>query len=363
MRVLLTSDAVGGVWTYALTLTGALRTHGVEVVLAVLGPQPNARQRADARRCGVSELHGHPGRLEWMADPWDDVDAAGEWLVNVADSTRADIVHLNGYAHAALEWSAPVIVAAHSCVASWWRAVHGREAPAEWAEYRRRVRAGLNAADVVVFPTRALLDAMEAEHGVVRAARVIHNGTPVVPCTDEITEPLVLAAGRFWDEGKNLRVLRLVAPRLDWPVYVAGDCGPDGSSIQADGLVALGHLERDDLRGWQQRAAIAVHPARYEPFGYGALEAAQAGCALVLSDIASLRELWDGAASFASADDPEAIAAAVNRLIADPAALAVMRARATRRARAFSAGAMASAFANVYREQIQARQGGAACAS
>jgi glycogen synthase len=363
MRVLLTSDAVGGVWTYALTLTAALRTHGVEVVLAVLGPQPDARQRADARRCGVSELHGHPGRLEWMADPWDDVDAAGEWLLNLAECTRAEVVHLNGYAHAALEWSVPVIVGAHSCVASWWRAVHGREAPAEWAEYRRRVRAGLDAAAVVVFPTRALLNAMEAEHGVVRAARVIHNGIPVLRCMDEVKEPLVLAAGRFWDEGKNLGVLRLVAPRLRWPIYVAGECGPEGSAMQPETLLALGHLDRDELLSWQRRAAIAVHPARYEPFGYGPLEAARAGCALVLSDIASLRELWEGAASFAPPDDPEAIAAAVNRFIADPTARAVMGARAARRARTFTAGGMAAAFASVYREQFRAVQGGVACAS
>ena len=36
----------------------------------------------------------------------------------------------------------------------------------------------------------------------------------------------------------------------------------------------------------------------YEPFGLAVLEAAQAGCALVLSDIPTFRELWDGAAMF-----------------------------------------------------------------
>ena len=38
--------------------------------------------------------------------------------------------------------------------------------------------------------------------------------------------------------------------------------------------------------------------ARYEPFGLAVLEAAQAGMRLVLSDIPSFRELWDGAATF-----------------------------------------------------------------
>ena len=73
--------------------------------------------------------------LEWMPDPWRDVDAAGEWLIDLA--IGHDLVHLNGYAHAALPFEVPVIAVAHSCVLTWWRAVHGANAPAEWNEYRR----------------------------------------------------------------------------------------------------------------------------------------------------------------------------------------------------------------------------------
>ena len=43
---------------------------------------------------------------------------------------------------------------------------------------------------------------------------------------------------------------------------------------------------------------IFVSVSRYEPFGLAVLEAAHAGCALVLSDIPTFRELWQGAASF-----------------------------------------------------------------
>ena len=46
------------------------------------------------------------------------------------------------------------------------------------------------------------------------------------------------------------------------------------------------------------RTAVFVSPALYEPFGLAVLEAAQAGCALVLSDIPTFRELWDGVALF-----------------------------------------------------------------
>ena len=50
MRVLMTADAVGGVWTYALDLSAALAEHDISVVLATMGPRPNAAQRAAVQR-------------------------------------------------------------------------------------------------------------------------------------------------------------------------------------------------------------------------------------------------------------------------------------------------------------------------
>jgi glycosyltransferase involved in cell wall biosynthesis len=43
---------------------------------------------------------------------------------------------------------------------------------------------------------------------------------------------------------------------------------------------------------------VFVSASRYEPFGLAVLEAARAGCALLLSDIPTFRELWAGAAAF-----------------------------------------------------------------
>ena len=40
--VLMTADAVGGVWTYALDLARGLSAQGVQVSLALLGPEPGA---------------------------------------------------------------------------------------------------------------------------------------------------------------------------------------------------------------------------------------------------------------------------------------------------------------------------------
>src|SRR5205085_8494205 len=62
--VLMTVDAVGGVWSYALTLCAALP--GVRFVLALMGPAASVAQRAAAARLGNVVLEEAPYRLEWM---------------------------------------------------------------------------------------------------------------------------------------------------------------------------------------------------------------------------------------------------------------------------------------------------------
>ena len=160
-RVLMTTDALGGVWTYALELADALAPHGVDVSLAVMGPRMSDDQRRAVEASAVVEVHESTFALEWMDEPWTDLAGAGDWLLELAEATAPDVVHLNGYVHGALPWPAPTVVVAHSCVLSWWHAVHGAPAPPEWDRYRNAVRAGLAAADAVVVATTAMLEAVQ----------------------------------------------------------------------------------------------------------------------------------------------------------------------------------------------------------
>ena len=76
LHVLMTADAVGGVWQYAVDLAGGLRAHGVETTLAVLGPMPSADQQHRAEASGVRLIPtGLP--LDWIADRRDEVEEAG----------------------------------------------------------------------------------------------------------------------------------------------------------------------------------------------------------------------------------------------------------------------------------------------
>src|SRR5687768_8980397 len=124
-KVLMTADCVGGVWTYALQLAAELGKRSIEVTLVVMGGKPSPDQAADAARLRNLHLIGTDFRLEWMSAPEADLRLAGELLLELEAEQRPDLVHLNGYCHAALPFSAPVLVAAHSCVPSWWRACRG----------------------------------------------------------------------------------------------------------------------------------------------------------------------------------------------------------------------------------------------
>src|SRR3954454_22732288 len=103
------------------------------------------------------------------------------------------------------------------------------------------------------------------------------------------------------------------------------------------------------------RAAVFAHPARYEPFGLAVLEAALARCALVLGDIASLRELWDGAAVFVAPGDAAALAAACERLAADAGERGRRAAPARRRAARYDATTMGRAYLRLY-DRLRARR-------
>jgi glycosyltransferase involved in cell wall biosynthesis len=329
--VLMTADTLGGVWSYAMDLAGGLAHAGTRTVLASMGRRPSEAQRADAAAVPGLILEESSFALEWMPGADDEVRRAGEWLLDLERRYLPDIVHLNGYAHAALPWRAPCIVVAHSCVPSWWLAVHGEQPTGSWHRQIDMVAQGLAAADVVVAPTAAHLRAIETIYGVCPGARAIHNGIDPAPLRNGPKREVIFSAGRVWDAGKNVRALDEVAASLRWPVVIAGDWRqPDGGGEPPSQVLCLSVLDRAKVRDWLAEASIYASPACYEPFGLGALEAALSECALVLGDIPTLRELWSEAALFVPPGDHQALRARLTDLIERPS----LRAHLGRRARA-----------------------------
>lgn len=364
MRLLMTADTVGGVWQYSLELARALQCYGVEVHVAAMGGPLSPEQRREAASVRNLDVWESSFRLEWMQDAAVDVQAAGEWLLDIERVLGPDVVQVNGFAHAALPWRVPALLVAHSCVFTWWRAVHGTAAPAaEWATYRDGVLRGLRAARAVVTPTLALLEAMRAEYGEIPNAHVIHNGRAAAGHTPGVKQPLVLAAGRLWDPSKNAGALREAATRVSWPMAAAGAAaGPDGQHFDAGALRLLGTLSSRDLASWLARASIFAAPALYEPFGLGVLEAAHAGCALVLSDIPTFRELWHGAALFVPPRDVDALVEGIGEIIDAPDLCERLGACARARAQAYMPERMADAYYALYSQLTHPPVKAAICA-
>ncbi len=353
-RILMTADCIGGVWSYCLGLARSARWRDINIYLATMGRPLSRSQAAEAAALPNLQVLENPCKLEWMDDPWSDVEASGEWLLELEDQFSPDIVHLNTYAHAALPFQAPKVLVGHSCVLSWFQAVKGTSAPEpQWQEYRRAVHRGLHAADVVVAPSCAMLDALNQFYGPFQNSTAIYNGADLSTYRPGNKEPFVLSAGRLWDEGKNIESLADVGTGIDWPIYVAGERGDSKKENESwNALRSLGKLSSAALAGWLGRASIYALPARYEPFGLSILEAGLSGCALVVGDIPSLREIWGDAALFVKPNDPLQLKQMLQRLILDRSELEALSRQALNRSKQFGIDESARAYLDVYRDLI-----------
>jgi glycosyltransferase involved in cell wall biosynthesis len=354
LRILMTADTVGGVWTYAIELLKSLERYKVEVALATMGGHLSLRQRQQVAALPQVTLYESMYQLEWMENPWQEVKRAGEWLLQLNQEFAPDLIHLNNFAHGHLKWGRPVVMIFHSCVCSWWQAVKGIAAPPEWQQYRQIVRAGLRAADLVVAPSTAILQAARELYGPFRQVRVIYNGHNSSLFHFKQKEPFIFSMGRVWDEAKNIRMIAQVAADLNWPVYIAGDATHPvtGETLLLPNVHFLGSLSQAEVVDWLSRAALFVLPAKYEPFGLAVLEAALSGCALIVGDIPSLREIWQQAATYVNPQQAPALQATVTRLMDDEFIRNIMGFRAMQRGLLYSSKQTGFEYYRAYRQLL-----------
>ena len=321
-RILLTTDTVGGVWRYAVELSRGLAAAGHAITLATVGPPASAVQTADLDPGTALVQTGLP--LDWLAETPASLDHASRILAAV----EADVALLHAPAYLRHRWPIPVAVMVHSCLATWFEAVRGGPVPAGYAWRADATASGLRRADAVAAPTAAFAAVVARTHGLT-GITVLHNGRRPLALPHVRRERAVLAAGRLWDEGKDAALLDRIAPRLSAPIRAAGPVAGPGTRAALGNLALLGTLDEAALARAYAGATVFAAPARYEPFGLAVLEAAQAGMALVLSDIPTFRELWDGAARFVPPGDDDAWVAALAAALDDPVPAAAHAARYT----------------------------------
>jgi glycosyltransferase involved in cell wall biosynthesis len=357
-----TTDAVGGVWSYALDLARGLAAEEMRVTLAVTGPPPGAAQAAAAAAIAGLELVVTGLPLDWAAEDAGTVLRAGAALAALASAREATLVQLNSPAYAAGgDFAQPLVIACHSCVASWWEAQHRAALPPDLRWRRDQAAAGYRQARRLVAPTAAFAATTARLYGLAQPPTVVANGRSPLPAPSAgaaaalpLPANFVFSAGRLWDSAKNFAALDAAAALLEWPVLAAGPlAGPQGGAIALPHLRLTGLLGPAAMARCYAEAGLFVSTARYEPFGLAVLEAAQAGCPLLLADLPGFREIWGDAASYLPDDRPTSLAVAIDRLMRDPAQRQARGAAARARAARYTVEAMQGGMLALYREAMQ----------
>lgn len=349
----MTSGTEDGVWTYCMELIRVLESQDVQVTLATMGASMSRVQRAEISLRARLEVIESSLPLEWMQGGPQHVSQALDWLQQIERRVEPDIYHLNSFSLGAVESRLPKLVVGHSCICSWWDEVKGTRAPAEFDPYRDVVSAGLRGADILIAPSKAMLGNVQRHHQAKLPGYVIASARNPAHFRPGLKEEIVFSAGPLWDEAKNILLLEQAAQKLSWPVYVAEEgARSDGVRAEFEALHSLGRLSSENLAKWYTRSAIYCSPARYEPFGLSIVEAALSGCALVLGDTESLREIWEGAALFVPPNNPLVLRRVLEHLIANPAYRREQASAARLRAMEFTPQRMGAGYMEIYRQLI-----------
>jgi glycosyltransferase involved in cell wall biosynthesis len=234
--------------------------------------------------------------------------------------------------------------------------------PFRRGSFRHVERRLLRLADRVVAITDALrtftIERVGADPGKVET---IHYGLDALPAAWGANPPdAVPASARVLVSTARLTVqkgvdqaIRALASLPDDTVLVVLGEGPERPALEAlaqelglaSRVFLLGRVP--DVAAWLRRASTYVHPARWEGFGLGVLEAMHAGLPVVATRASSLPELVaDGETGYlVPVDDPASLAAAIERALERPELGAAGRRRAVEE---FSVARMADAHAALY---------------
>lgn len=360
LRILMISDTVGGVWTYSIELCKALLSFNIHFYLVTTGAALNLNQKQEIEIFKNVTVYETDFLLEWMENPWQNIDTSANWLLQLEKELQPDLIHINGFVYASLNWKAPKIIVAHSDVFSWFYAVKNSAPPKDWNEYFKRVKEGVNAADYVIAPSKWMMQQVREIYKTSTPGKVIYNGRSAEIFYAAQKLLYVFSMGRIWDEAKNIQLVVKAASEINYPIRLAGDSSFANNSnvIESSNISYLGKLPAQQIAAQLSAAAVYVMPAKYEPFGLSVLEAALSGCALVFGNIDSLKEIWNDAAIYIETDDANALAETINNLMKDETLRNHYAQAAMKQAKKYSVELMAENYLQVYKELMSLQEEG-----
>jgi glycosyltransferase involved in cell wall biosynthesis len=150
-----------------------------------------------------------------------------------------------------------------------------------------------------------------------------------------------------------LAAMRLLAERK--PVLQFVHIGPPTFELPPhDGVpvTQLGYVDENTLAAFYRACAAFIYASKYEGFGLPIIEAMNYGAPVVAARSSSLAEAGGDAAVYASPDDPRAFAAALARVLDDPAFAADLRERGHRQAATLTWAHTAAATLDVFERVV-----------
>ena len=332
---------VGGSERHLLTLLPALAERGIDVAFVGL----------DDPGWDASDFYGALAVPALRLRSPRDVDPL--LLARLVRDLRADVVHTH-LVHADLYGGIAAKLRGTRLVST-----KHNDDPFRRGPFRHVERRLLRLADRVVTITDALRDFTIEQVGASESkVQTIHYGLDGPPAAwgenppDDVPRdvPVLLATSRLARQKGIDVAIRALPP--DAVLVVLGE-GPDRAALEAlardlgvaDRVFLLGRVP--DVAAWLRRATVYVHPARWEGFGLGVLEAMHASLPVVATRVSSLPELVvDGETGYlVPPDDPPALTAAIERALGEPRLGAAGRERALRE---FSVAQMADRHAALY---------------
>ena len=358
MRVLLTTDTIGGVWSFTRELSEGLLQAGHAVALISFGRAPSPDQTVWAEQAtrsfnGRFSYTSSKAPLEWMQQNEDAWTAAAHELRTLAAWFRPDIFHSNQYCFGSFPLDIPKLITAHSDVLSWAAACRpqGLMRSAWLDQYRALVQSGLDGADAIAAPTKFMMDALTSHFQVSCSTSIIFNGRTLAPAArTALRSRQAVSTGRLWDEAKGLSTLLEMDSPV--PVLIAGEEAFEEISRRtiASQVRRLGRLNEAKLLKLFRESSVYLVPSLYEPFGLAPLEAGLCGCAIVARNLPSLREVWGEAAVYF--DTAEELSEKLHRLFASDDELRSRQSAALERAETFTVQRMTSSYLELYEDLV-----------
>jgi glycosyltransferase involved in cell wall biosynthesis len=335
---------IGGSERHLLTLLPALAERGVEPLFVGLDdPEWNPTDFYGALHVPAVRIRS-PRDLDPML------------LVRLARTLRADVVHTH-LVHADVYGGLAATLRRTRLVST-----KHNDDPFRTGSFRFVERGLGRLADRVVTITESLHRFTVEQVGVPEdKVETIHYGLDDLPQPWGVNSPdavpagarVLLAVARLTRQKGIDVAVRALRSLPDGVVLVVLGEGPERTALvelarelAVEGRVfLLGRVP--DVAAWLRRASVLVHPARWEGFGLGVLEAMLAGLPVVATNVSSLPELVvDGTTGFlVGPDDPSALALGIARALEQPRLGEAGRQRALRE---FSVARMADRTAALY---------------